>query len=372
MEHTSNIMDKVSVAFAAIDKKIETTIPSFEESDVRGKDYVTWGKQNEIPEYLWDLYLSVSTLKTIVDGTSDFVAGNDCKCNVQGFDMEMNKKGDTLFEIVRLCARDWNIYGSYALQIIRNKAGNVGEIYYIDARYLRTNKENTLFWYSEEYSKKYARSNKTIVYPKFVPEAKDIPSSIFYAKNEKSHVYGIPKYSGSIKACEMERHIDEFHLAAIENGFGASYIINFLNGIPSDEQKAEIEKNMTEKFAGASNAGRMMLNFADTKDNAATVEKLDITDFGDKYKAAAARSREQIFCSFRAVPAIFGLMTESKGFAEEEFEQAFRLYNRTAVKPIQRVIADGFDKIFGIKNSITIDAFTIDEEKTNNDEQIAE
>ena len=371
-EVMSGKKNKVSLAFAAIDKKFETTIPSFKESDTRGKDYVQYGEGNQTPEYLYGLYLSVSTLRTIIDGTADYVAGNDVVSNLPQFGTEINKKGDTLFELVKLLARDYLLYGGYALEVIRNKAGEVGELYYIDFRYLRSDKDNNIFWYSEEYDKKYARTSKTIVFPKFIPEAKEIPASIVYVKNERSHTYPIPQYSGALKACEMERHIDEFQLASIENGFGASYIINFLNGIPTDEQKAEIEKNMTEKFAGASNAGRMMLNFADTKDNAATVEKLDITDFGDKYKAAATRAREQIFVAFRAVPAIFGLMTESKGFAEEEFEQAFRLYNRTAVKPIQRIICDNFDKIFGMKNSVSIDAFTIDEEKNNNDAQIAE
>lgn len=373
MEITSNTTaNKVSLAFAAVDKKFETSIPSFEESNTRGKDYVQYGEENQIPEYLYGLYLSVSTLRTVIDGTADYVAGNDCIFNLDNFKTEVNKKGDTAFELVRLLARDYNLYGGFAIEVLRNKNGEVGQLNYMDFRYIRSDKDNNVFWYSEEWDKKYSRSYKTIVLPKFVAEAKDVVRSIVYVKNEKSHTYPIPRYSGAIKAAEMERHIDEFQLSAIENGFGASYIINFLNGIPSDEQKAEIEKNMTEKFAGASNAGRMMLNFADTKDNAATVEKLDVTDFGDKYKAAATRAREQIFVAFRAVPAIFGLMTESKGFAEEEFEQAFRLYNRTAVKPVQRVICDTMDKIFGVKNSLTIDAFTIDEDKNNNDAQIAE
>lgn len=369
---TNNIKDKVSLAFAAIEKKYETTIPSFKEEEARGKNYITYGEENQVPEYLYGLYLSVSTLKTIIDGTADFVAGNDVNSNISRFSKEVNKKGDTFYELVRLLARDWNIYGGAAFQVIRNKAGEVGELYYIDFRYLRSDKDNNIFYYSEEYDKKYSRTSKIIAYPKFIPEATEVPTSIVYMKNERSHTYPIPRYSGALKACEIERNIDEFHLAGLENGFGASYIINFLNGIPTDEQKAEIEKNMNEKFAGASNSGRIMLNFADTKDNAATVEKLDITDFGDKYKAAATRSREQIFCAFRAVPAIFGLMTENKGFAEEEFEQAFRLYNRTVVRPIQRVICDTFDKVLGTKNSITIDAFTIDEEDNNNDAQIQE
>jgi phage portal protein BeeE len=221
-----------------------------------------------------------------------------------------------------------------------------------------------LFWYSEEYGKKYARSSKTIVYPKFMAEAKDIPTSIVYVTNEKSKTYPIPRYSGALKACEIERHIDEFHLAALDNGFMGSCIINFLNGIPTDEQKAEIERNVTEKFAGASNAGRIILNFADSKDNSTKVEKLDLVDFGEKYEAAAKRSREQIYCAFQAIPALFGLMTESTGFNEQEFGEAFKLYNRTVVKPIQKLIANTMDKVFGIEGSITIQPYTLEDNKT--------
>lgn len=365
MDNTSNTT--VNVGFAAIDKELVTSIPSGVEKEANGKKYLLWGDDNQYPEYLYGLFTSVSTLKTIIDGTADFAAGNGVKVNIAGFEKEVNKEGLTAFELVRLLARDWNIYGGFAFQVIRNRAGKVAELYYIDFRYLRTDKKKNVFWYSEEYAKKYARSSKTVVYPKFIPEA-TLPASIVYVTNEGSRTYPTPKYSGAIKACEIERHIDEYHLSALENGFGASYIINFLQGIPSDEQKAEIEKNMYEKFAGASNAGRMMLNFANGKDNATTVERLDITDFSEKYKAAADRSREQIFCSFRAVPAIFGLMTESKGFAEEEFEQAFRLYNRTAVRPIQTLISDTFDKVFGMSGSITISPFSIDD---NNNKETA-
>lgn len=358
----------ISVCMAAIEKQVEKYIPDFSEKEASGKKYLTWGDSNQVPEYLFNLFTDVSTLKTIIVGTADYVAGDDTLCNVKGFDKEMNKKGDTMFEIMKYIARDYLIYGGFALQVVRNKAGNIGEIYYIDFRYLRTSKKQDLFWYSEEYGKKYARSSKTVVYPKFVPEATNIPTSIVYVTNEKSKTYPIPRYSGALKACEIEKHIDEFHLASLDNGFMGSYIINFLNGIPSDEQKAEIEKNVTEKFAGASNAGRIILNFADSKDNATKVEKLDLVDFGEKYEAAAKRSREQIFCAFQAIPALFGLMTESKGFAQEEFDSAFKLYNRTVVRPIQRLVTKTMDKIFGVDNSISITPYSLE----NNTEKTIE
>lgn len=356
----------MQVAFAATEKEWEQLIP--QQIEVEGvKEYVQWGKDNQYPEYLYGLFNDVSSLKTIIEGTADYVCGNDVTCNIKGFDVEVNTKGDTMRELVRLLARDYLIYGGFAIQIIRNKVGDIRELYYVDFRYLRSSKKNEVFWYSEEFSKKYVRSNKTVVYPKFVKENRDITSSILYVTNEKSKTYPTPRYSGSIKACEIERNIDTYHLSSLENGFGGSYILNFLNGIPTDEMKSEIEKNVNEKFCGSSNAGRILINFANGKDNATTLDKLEVQDFGEKYKAAAERAKNQIFTAFRAIPQLFGDMTAATGFNSQEFTESFKVFNRTVCQPIQQTICDSIDKIFNNKNSIEIAPFSLgdDNKKTN-------
>ena len=304
-------------------------------------------------------------MKTIVDGTASYVSGDDAVCNVPGFNAVMNKKGDTLRNIIKWCARDYNLYGGFALEVIRSLGGQVAEVYYIDFRYLRSDKKNESFWYSEDYGKKYMRSSKAILYPKYIPGG-EAPASIVYVKNDVTYTYPIPRYSGAIKACEIERHIDDMHLSSLENGFMPSYIINFLNGIPEDAQKAEIEKNVTEKFCGSSNEGRVLLNFANGSENAATVEKLEVSDFADKYKAAAERSRSTIYESMQAIPQLFGNMAASTGFNEVEFKTAWDLFNGTVVRDQQRVIGDAFDYIFGVKNSISINPFVLGDQTNVN------
>ena len=179
-------------------------------------------------------------------------------------------------------------------------------------------------------------------------------------KNNVINSYGVPVYTPAIKDCMIEQKIEEMHLSSLDNNFMASYIINFLNGIPTDEQKAEIEKNIQEKFCGSSNAGRILLNFANGKDNAALLQKMEVSDFSDKYNAAATRSREQIYAAFRMIPQVCGIMSESTGFNTQEFSEAFKLVNRTVVKPVQSKIADAFDKVFQTKGSIAIEPFSIE------------
>lgn len=358
-------MDNISLTFAAIDKVIVENIPELVELETRGKNFVYYGNDNQYPEYLYSLYNDVTSLKTIVEGVADYVAGDDAKCNIKGFEMEVNKKGLTLRDLITYIARDWCIYGGFAIQVVRNLAGDISELYYLDFRYVRSDKKNEMIFYNEDFGKKWGRTNKSIIYPKFIPEARDIAASVLYVKNSVSTTYPIPRYSGALKACEIERHIDDFHLNALENSFLGSYLINFASGIPSDEQKKEIEKNIQEKFCSSSNAGRFVLNFSNGKDNSAEIQKLDVVDFSEKYKSAADRAREQIYCAFRAIPALFGLMTESTGFNMQEFQESFKLFNKTVIKPIQRTITDSFDKIFGVKGSIEIKTFNIDDENNN-------
>ena len=56
---------------------------------------------------------------------------------------------------------------------------------------------------------------------------------------------------------------------------------------------------------------------------------------------------------------IFGLSTAT-GFSIEEFDSAFKLYNRTSVRPVQRMIADTYDKIYGAKGVLTIIPFSLE------------
>ena len=358
-------------SFAAIDSYLETSIVSPVEKVLAGRDLVEWGTRNAYPDYLLDLYNNVPTLRSIINGNIDYVAGDDVTImplQEQFTNQEMNMRGDTIREQVKDIAKDFEIYGGFALQVIRNLAGEVAEVYYIDMRYLRTNKEGDVFYYSE----KWGKSSRTdiVVYPAFLPkieweklsdeERNRHASSILFVKNVHTQVYPAPLYAASVKACEIERLIDEFHLSDINNHFVSSAIINFNNGDPGQEIKSEIERDFNEKFCGASNGGRVAFSWNPNKESATDIVEFKMEDFGERYKALSQHSRTQIFTSFRAIPLLFGLTSEANtGFSTEEFEQSFKLYNRTQIQPVQRMICDAYDKIYGQRGVITIRPFSL-------------
>ena len=363
--------EKRHVSFAAIDQYVETNIVLPTEK-VTNRDFVEWGKGNNYPGYLLDLYNNVTTLRSIINGNIDFITGDDVFILPLGerfADGIMNTRGDLITDIVRDLAKDYNLYGGFALQIIRDHNGDVAEIYYIDMRYLRSNKENDVFYYNEHWEK--GGRTDVIKYPKFMnnlnwasmtDEERDRhASSILFVKNVHTQVYPAPMYAASIKACEIERCIDDYHLNAIENGFTSSMIINFNNGDPGDDIKEEIEDDFNEKFSGHQNAGRIMFCWNRDRTSATTITEPKVEDFGNRYHALSTHSRQQIFSAFRAQPLLFGLTSDvNTGFSTEEFEQSFKLYNRTQIRPVQRMIADAFDRIYGAKGVLSIKPFSLE------------
>lgn len=348
------------MTFLALDPFVESHIVLPTEEKAPGRDMILWGKENNYPDFLLDLYNNVPTLRSIINGCIDYVVGDEVTTdyNLQG--VAMNAKGETIRDLVKGAAKDYFMVGGFALQVILGRdLLTISEIYNLDLRMLRSNKENDVFYYSEEWGKRFARRDKVLVYPKFV-RGHGNPASVLFVKNVNTQVYPAPVYAASVKACEIERSIDEYHLNAINNGFSGSYIVNFNNGVPAAAIQEEIERNLNEKFAGQKNAGRIMCSWNPSKDAQTTIQKMEIQDYGEKYQTLSDHSRQQIFTAFRANGNLFGI-PQATGFSQEEYDAAFRLFNRTQILPVQDLIVDAFDKIFGVKGSVKIKPFSMGE-----------
>lgn len=351
-------LKKNNLAFAALNPYVTTNIVENTEKEVSGRDFIAWGTDNRYSNYLFSLYEDCATLQSIINGTTDFVCGNEITCNSPRFEKIVNKNGETIFDIIQRISTDYLIFGGFALQVIRNAVGDISEIYWIDFNKLRSDKKNEVFFYSEDWDKSFGRV-KYITYPKFNPSDSNATSIFYYKGNKTRGTYPVPLYNAANSSCELEKKINDFHLNEISNNFLSSKIINFNSGVPDDDLKNEIERNINEKFSGSENAGRILISFNNNKESETTVADLPQDSFAERYDALQKRCREQIFLAFRAQPIIFGLQKENNGFSQDEYLQAFALYNRTVVQPIQQVIIKTFDKILGIEGSLTIEPFSI-------------
>lgn len=341
--------NKINVAFAAIAPSMDVEMPEPIQKEVTGKHYIPYGRSNTYPDYLLGLYKECSTLKAIIDGNSNYVLGEDFTLR-DGYLTKAEAE-----EMIKELVRDWYIFGYCFVQVLRNPLGAIIGLERLPAEYVRTDKEHQAFWYCE----KWGQRGKAVVYPAFIPDIQTTESSVYMIGKGRG-TYPDPIWSAAVRDVEMERRIEEFHLNELRSNFLSSMVVNFNNGVPSDEVKKEIERNMEEKFSGSENAGRMLLCFNENVTNRTTIDRLASDNFDTRYDSLVKRVREQIFIAFKAQPILFGLTSESNtGFSTTEFGDLFRLYSKTMIQPVQKMFARAFSHITGIPDYLTFNTFAI-------------
>lgn len=354
---------KIPVAFSALDPYLEDNIIQSTEKEIRGQKFIEFGDHNQYPNYIWDLYKNVSTLQSIINGTKDYIKGNSIKSNTPTL---TDRKAEELVESIAL---DLLIYGGTYVSVLRNRMGGIADIDPLDFRNCRSDKKNELFFYSSDFSDKktYGRC-KVNVYPRFDADKRDVASSIYFYKNIRHQTYPMPIWSSAVIAAEIQKNINQYHLNNLYNGFAPNTIVSFNNGVPEDDVREEIERQFNEKYSGYQNAGRIILNWATDKDHGVTITKVESNDHASRYNELKERSEEELFVAFRATPNLFGLPTKTTGFNSQEYADAFKLYQKTVVQPLQTIICNIVDDITGQAQSIAIEPFKIDFEALNNND----
>lgn len=347
-------MDKLK--FCIFDQGVKV-VPTFIEKEYNGKPYLNYGNDNRFPQYLWDLYLRSALLQSIVNGITDYTTGNTIIYSDNINLTEANKEGETLSDIIKKITIDYLIFGGFALQVIFNKLGEISELYWLDFRNIRMNKEGNKVYYSSDWVR---HANDYVTYDVFNPNNRKGSSVLYFKGHLTRGVYPIPRYNGALSAIETSCEISKFHLNSIQNNFTGNFIINFNNGQPDTVIQEDIERKIKEKFTGADNAGKFLVAFNDNKDSAVTVERIQDDNFDEKYKQLRQDTFKEIFIAFRAIPQLFGYSLEGTGFNKQEFTEAYQLFNQTTIVPIQKDLIRVFNKIFGIEDSIKFVPFKIE------------
>ena len=347
--------ENIIFSYAAIDPVIDVLVESPKES--KTSTWVRWGDRNLYPQYLDTLVKNAPTLRSVVLGFVDYICGNAVHWNEAEVPMEfyVNGKRSNLKKFCKATGQSIAVAGGYAWKVTRNVINTgIAALEVIPVRYLRTDADCATFWYNERWGERSA----SLQFPAWVPGTTE-PESIYFGKVWGEGVYPEPVYAASVKEAATEMAIADFHLGNIERGFMGSYLVNFNNGSNVTAKiKEEIERTFTEKFAGHKNAGRIMFSFNPNVQNRTTLEKMEVSDYGEKYETLSKHCRQTIFTAFRAHPTLFGL-AESSGFNAEEYDGAFKLFNRTMVQPVQAEILDSFAEVLGMDNTIKIEPFTM-------------
>ncbi len=135
-------------------------------------------------------------------------------------------------------------------------------------------------------------------------------------------------------------------------------LINFNNGVPPEEQREMIERSIVEKFSGSSNAGRFILAFNDSKELAATIDPVQLSDAHQQYQFLSDESMRKVMVSHRIVSPMLVGIKDSTGLGNnaEELQTASVLMDNTVIRPMQVTILDELEKVL-MYNGIELDIY---------------
>jgi len=337
--------------------------------EVRGRDYIEYGTddwKNLYPQFLIDLYYNSSTHAAIINATAEMIAGEDLICDDEDTNLEAYVKlkkflahangNESLHEVVKKLAFDFKLQGAYALNIIWNRERTeIAEIHHVPVERVRAGKPNELgkvdtYYVCADWSN--VRGNKPMPVPAFNVNDRTSPSQLLYtgAYSPNMDIYHTPDYLAANNWALVDQRVAEFHLNNINNSFSGSYMIAFNNGVPTQEERFQIERSLTEKFTSASNAGKFVLTFSDDRNRAPEVTPLNTADLDKQYLALQELLVQNILTGHRVTsPMLMGIKSATGlGNNADELNTAANFYLNTVVKPFQTHLLKTLDKILEV------------------------
>ena len=319
-----------------------------EEQD-RMLGFIKWGKKNDYPYFLVDLYNGSAWHQGIIKNKTHYIAGGGIEV-VSGelgrfianpySDFNMN-------EIVEQLAFDYELFGAFAVKGTWNREGTrvaVWEYLPIDA--IRISSDERMYYLSDDWTMQQQSAEKTNL--RTLPALDDnnkVGSFVLYYKDpskkgRKEHgVYPKPPYQGGITAIQTDVDISKFHMYELQNGFKSGTMITFVNGFPETQEEAEAYKNQIKGPASSiENSGDIIITFAETADQAPKVDNLTGNDLDKRYESLESSVQQNILVAHAVVsPSLFGVAPEGS-FNAAESADLFEIFKNTYVNTRQKRI----------------------------------
>ena len=335
-------------------------------SEVQGKDWVQYGDDNNYFQYLIDRYNGSPTNNALINGVVDFIYGKglDATDSARKPSEYAAMKGLFSKDCVKQLVADYKMMGQCAIQVIYSQDHNsIVEIAHIPIETLRAEKcdedgDIKGYYYAKDWSAVASRKETPVRIPAFGTSKEGL--EVLYIKPYRAgfYYYSPVDYQGGLPYAELEEEIANFHINNIQNGLNPSMLINFNNGVPSEEERRAIEMQIANKFSGTSNAGKFILAFNDNAESKATLETVQLSDAHNQYQFLSNEAMQKLMVAHRITsPMLMGIKDNSGlGNNAEELKTASILFENIVIKPMQETLLDGFEKIL-IYNDINLNLY---------------
>jgi hypothetical protein len=329
------------------------TTPAIKE--VQGKDWVEYGEDNNYFQYIIDRYNGSPTNNAILNSLMDLTYGKglDATDSARKPSEYAAMKGLFTKDCVKKLVADYVMMGQCAIQVVYSQDHNtIVRVEHIPIETLRAERCNDEgevegYYYAKSWSDVKSRKETPIRIPAFGTSKEGL--EILYIKPYRAgfYYYSPVDYQGGLPYAELEEEVANYHINNIQNGLSPSMLINFNNGVPSEEERRQIENQIAQKFSGSSNAGKFILAFNDNKDLAATVDPVQLSDASEQYQFLSQEATQKLMVSHRIVsPMLLGIKDNTGlGNNADELKTASTLMDNIVIRPKQELLLDAFETI---------------------------
>ena len=338
------------------------------------QDWVSFGKDNLYPNYLLDLFLGSAINGALIKSIGAMIYGEGLAATNADENTDTKESYLRLTEllhnsdddVLKDLAMDLKLFGGCYVNVIWSRdRSKIAKMKHIPAQYIRSGKmvegEINTYYYSADWSKAKKGEYRPRPYRAFSVEDRSSASQILMIRDKNPALfYGFaPDYIAATDWIQMELEIAQFHLSNITSGMTPSMHVSFKNGIPTDEERRILERQINAKFAGSNNAGKILLSFSQGGDSAPSIEPIQMNDAQSAWEGMSKQAVNQILAGHRVTsPILFGIRAEGGGLGNnaDELRDAFSLFSNTVLVPFQNTLLKGLEKIFKV-NDINLDLY---------------
>tara|TARA_R100000655_G_scaffold25878_2_gene53422 strand:- start:9805 stop:11952 length:2148 start_codon:yes stop_codon:yes gene_type:complete len=338
------------------------------------QDWISFGQDNLYPNYLLDLFLGSAINGALIKSIGAMIYGEglaatniddntDTKESYLRLTELLENSGD---DVLKDLAMDLKLFGGCYVNVIWSRdRSRIAKLLHIPAQYIRSGKmidgEIDTYYYSADWSKWKKSEYRPRPYSAFNTEDRTQASQILMIRDKNPALfYGFaPDYVAATDYIQLDLEIAQFHLSNISNGMFPSMAINFANGVPTEEERRTIERQINQKFTSSGNAGKILITFNDGKESAPEIVPIDSNGASEKYQFLSTEVVNKVLSGHRVTsPLLFGIRAEGGGLGSnaDELRDSYSLFNNTVIIPFQNVLLKGLNKIFKV-NDINLDLY---------------
>jgi hypothetical protein len=319
-----------------------------EEKD-RALGFIKWGKKNDYPYFLVDLFNGSAWHQGIIKTKTFYIAGGGLEVvtgDMQAF-IDNQYSDFNMNEIAEQLAFDFELFGGFAVKGTWNREGTrVAKWEYLDVDAIRMTEDERFYYLSDDWTAMNQSAEKTNLrmFPALDENNKTGSFIIYYKEPSKRSrkekgIYPKPTYNGGLTAIQTDVDIAKFHMYELQNGFKSGTLINMPSGFPeSTEELHRITESIKGRTQSVEDAGEIIITFSDGKDLAPTVQQLNGNDLDRRYEVTAASVQQNILVAHSVTaPTLFGVMQQGS-FNAAESGDLFEIFKTTYVSTRQKRI----------------------------------